>query len=216
MWSRTSRRTHESGRAAHVSWASPEGQVVGFHHATRGSATPSAVRQRDRGTPWTAGVRRTLGRTPGRAGVNSTIWRAPTRRTAGTPAWTRRATWASAQRPRSAPSTSPAGRRGWTAGPRARSWVRRGATTSVRRTPRPAWHRPRSRAPGTPHPGRGAGGWPNALGQAGVAGLAPPAPSTRHGRGPCHRPSSTADRGTARRQRARRRAKRRRGSWARA
>jgi hypothetical protein len=94
--------------------------------------------------------------------------------------------------------------------------VRRGATTRVRSTPVPAWKSPSHRATGTPHPGRGAVGCPHASGTAGVSGIEHPEPSPKHGRGPCHRPSSRADRGTAVPKRSRRRAKRRRGSVARA
>jgi hypothetical protein len=52
--------------------------------------------------------------------------------------------------------------------------------------------------------------------RAGVSGMAPPEPSTRKGRWPCPRPSSTPERGTARLKRAQRRAKPRRGRLARA
>src|SRR4030095_8537264 len=150
---RTSRSTHESGRAAQVSRVSHEGQVFGFNHATSWSSTPRALSQRDRGMPLTAAVRRTLGLTNGRPGVKSTICRAPTRSTACTPAWTRRATWAYEHSPRSATSTSPSCKLGWTACTGARSWGRRGAMTSLRSTPLPAWNSPRSRATGKPHPG---------------------------------------------------------------
>jgi hypothetical protein len=183
MWSRTSRSTHESGRAAQVSRASHEGQVFGCNPMTSRSWTPRVVSQRDRGTPLTAGVRRTLGLTKGRLGVQSTIGRAPTRRTACT---------------------------------RARSWVRRGATTSVRSPPVPAWNSLRSRATGTPHPDRCAVGWPKAACKAEVSSMAHPEPSTRQVRWPCHRPSSKADRCTARPKRSSRRSKKHSGSLARA
>src|SRR5918997_1279050 len=125
IWSRTSRSTKASGRAANASRASHEGQVFGFNHVTSWSSTPSALSQRERGTPLTAGVRRTLGLTNGRPGVGSTIWRPPTRSTACTPAWTRRATWAYEHRPRSATSTSPGSKAGCTFCTWARSWVKR-------------------------------------------------------------------------------------------
>ena len=170
MRDRTSRSTSESGRAAQVSRVSQEGQVFGVNHATRGSATPSAVSQRERGMPLTAGVRRPLGLTNGRPGVTSPIWRARTRRTACTPAWTRRARCAEEHRPRSATSTAPACQLGCTACTWATSWVRRGATTRVRSPPVPAWHTPRRCARGTPHPGRCTFGWPNAGCHAGGLG----------------------------------------------
>jgi hypothetical protein len=146
-WERTSRGSQVSGRAAHASRVSHAGQVLGFHQATRGAWTPSAVSQRDRGPPWTAGGRRTRGRTTGRPGVTSTIWRGPTRRTACTPAWTRRARWASEHRPRSATSPSSGAHTGCPGCPWASAWVRR-------RGPRPA-----SGAPRCP-PGRAPGGVP--------------------------------------------------------
>ena len=64
---------------------------------------------------------------------------------------------------------------------------------------------PSNRATGTPHPGRGSVGWPNASGGSGDSGMAHPEPSTRHVRWPGHRPSSTAARGTALPKRSRRR-----------
>jgi hypothetical protein len=123
---RTSRSASGSGREAQVSRVSHEGQVFGCNHATSWSSTPSAVSQRERGTPLTAGVRRTRGVTNGWPAVTSTIWRAPTRRTACTPAWTRRARGAEEHKPRSATSPSPACVLGWTACTWARPWVRRG------------------------------------------------------------------------------------------
>jgi hypothetical protein len=155
---------------------SHEGQVVGFNQATSWAWTPSALSQRDRGMPLPADVRRTLGRTKGRPGVQSTICLAPTRSTACTPAWTRRARWAEEHKPRLATSTSPGCQLGWTACTRARSWVRRGATTSFRSTPVPAWNSPRSRATGKPHPGRCAVGWPKAACKAAVSGMEHPSP----------------------------------------
>jgi hypothetical protein len=114
----------------------------------------------------------------GPTGVTSTICRAPTRSTACTPAWTRRPRWASAHRPRSATSTASGCQLGWTTGTRARSWVSRGATTSLRSTPVPAWNRPSRRATGTPHPGlagRGIGpGTPRAIDPTRARALPPP------------------------------------------
>jgi hypothetical protein len=80
----------------------------------------------------------------------------------------------------------------------------------------PAWNNPRSRATGTPHPGRCSVGWPKASGTAGVSGMEQPEPSTRKVRWPCHRPSSKADRCTTLPKRSRRRVKRCSGSLARA
>jgi len=80
----------------------------------------------------------------------------------------------------------------------------------------PAWHSPRRRAPGKPHPGRGAVDWPKAACQAGGSGLEPPEPSTTHGRWPCPRPWLETQGGTTLPKRSRRRAKRRSGSVARA
>jgi hypothetical protein len=164
----------------------------------------------------TAGVRRTLGRTNGRPGVKSTIWRAPTRSTACRPAWTSRATWAYEHRPRSATSTSPACKAGWTACTCARSWVRRGATTSLRSTPLPAWNNANSRATGNPHPGRCSVGWPNACCNAGTSGMEHPEPSTTKVRCPCHRPSADMWDCAEAQRRVHRSPKRSRGSFERA
>ena len=93
--------------------------------------------------PLTAGVRRTLGLTKGRPGVKSTICaRRRAARRARRPGRGGR-DGRTEHRPRSATSTSPGCKLGCTACTWARSWVRRGATTSFRSTPVPAWNSPR-------------------------------------------------------------------------
>ena len=67
----------------------------------------------------------------------------------------------------------------------------------------PAWNSPRSRATGTPHPGRGSVGCPKAACKAGVSGMEHPEPSTEKGAmampppvvqgGPLHRAAETLE-----------------------
>lgn len=215
-WSRTSRSTKASGRAAHASRVSHEGHVFGVNHVTSWSWTPRALSQRERGRPLTAGVRRTLGMTKGRPGVKSTIWRARMRRTACIPACTRRARWAYEQRPRSATNTSPACQLGCTAWTWAKSWVRKGAVTSFRSLPVRAWNSPKRGAMGKPHPGRGSVDWPKVACHTRVSGMEHPELSTKNRRWPGHRLSLARQGCMARLKRASRRSKTRRGSRARA